>query len=140
MIGGAAVGGGGAQVWKDWGTSTHTMGLIDILKIIDILDILDKTIIQGTELLKTRMSTLSGLLAEGYQWSQRPQLIPGIHCHPPGFLFIAACAGDELRGAAEQAGSRQLPLTDCLGRIRSSQESFAISFPLEDVINSLPGC
>lgn len=87
------------------------------------------------------MFTLSEL-AEGYQWSQRPQLIPGIHCHPPVFLFIAAWAGDELRatGAAERAGSSRLDLTDCLGQIRSSQESFAISFPLENVINSLPNC
>lgn len=33
-----------------------------------------------------------------------------------------------------------LDLTDCLGQIRSSRESFTISFPLENVINSLPNC
>lgn len=58
------------------------------------------------------------------------------------FLFIAPWAGDELRAtrAAERAGSSRLDLTDCLGRIRSSRESFAISFPLENVINSLTNC
>lgn len=85
------------------------------------------------------MSTLPGLLAQGYGWSQRPQLIPGVLCHYPVFLFIAPWAGDELR-AAEWAGSSQLALTDCLGQIRSSRESSAISFPLENAINSLPNC
>lgn len=118
------------------------MGFIDILKNSDILDILNKPVIQGTELLKICTPTPSDLLAEGYQWSQRPQLIPGMCRHPPGFLFIAPWAGDELRAtrAAERAGSSRLDLTDCLGRIRSSRESFAISFPVENVINSLPNC
>lgn len=31
-------------------------------------------------------------------------------------------------------------LTDCLGQIRSSPENFTISFPLENVINSLTNC
>lgn len=63
---GAGIGGDGIQVWEAWGTSSLTMGFSDILKNINILDILNKPIIQGTELLKTCMSTFSGLLSEGY--------------------------------------------------------------------------
>jgi len=55
-------------------------------------------------------------------------------------LLVRLAMSSESARDAEQPDCSRFDLTDCLGQIRSSRESFTIPFPLEKVINSLPNC
>lgn len=60
---------------------------------------------------------------------------------PVSYLLLVRLAmSSEPARDAERPDCSRLDLTDCLGRIRSSRESFTISFPLKNAINSLPNC
>lgn len=143
--------------WREWltvwgwvwrccspgGTSTFTMGFIDILKKIDILDILKNPNIQHTELLQTCISTSPRSSCRGA--SMEPETpsssLASAVILPLSYLLLVRLAmSSEPAQDAERPDCSQLDLTDCLGRIGSSRESFTISFPLENVINSLPNC